>query len=151
MKIYFIFHSTLLAFSNNTNAYILPHNSQSQRSHFILSSSNNHDHIIYEAPKITNITFCSGNEMKKSEVQAILTGNIPYSLIFDSVDFDEPQASPIEISQNKCRQALKHVKGPCLVEDTSLCYNALNGLPGPYIKWFAESLGKSGIHIQYYL
>ena len=149
MKIYFIFHSTLLAFSNSTDAYILPHNSQSLRSHSTLYN-HHHNNKIYEAPKISNITFCSGNEMKKSEVQAILTGNIPYSLIFDSVDFDEPQASPIEISQNKCRQALKHVKGPCLVEDTSLCYNALNGLPGPYIKWFAESLGKSGIHTQYY-
>jgi inosine/xanthosine triphosphate pyrophosphatase family protein len=24
-----------------------------------------------------------------------------------------------------------------VVEDTSLCFNALNGLPGPYIKWWA--------------
>jgi inosine/xanthosine triphosphate pyrophosphatase family protein len=25
-----------------------------------------------------------------------------------------------------------------MVEDTSLCYNALGGLPGVYIKWFLE-------------
>jgi inosine triphosphate pyrophosphatase len=31
------------------------------------------------------------------------------------------------------------------VEDTSLCFNALNGLPGPYIKWFYESLGNDGL------
>jgi inosine triphosphate pyrophosphatase len=26
------------------------------------------------------------------------------------------------------------VGGPAMVEDTSLCFNALGGLPGPYIK-----------------
>jgi inosine/xanthosine triphosphate pyrophosphatase family protein len=28
-----------------------------------------------------------------------------------------------------------------VVEDTSLCFNALGGLPGPYIKWFLKNLG----------
>ena len=29
---------------------------------------------------------------------------------------------------------VKHqVEGPVLVEDTCLCFNALNGLPGPYM------------------
>ena len=38
------------------------------------------------------------------------------------------------------------VEGPVIVEDTSLCFNALNGLPGPYIKWFLEKLGSDGLH-----
>lgn len=29
-----------------------------------------------------------------------------------------------------------------MVEDTSLCFNALQGLPGPYIKWFLDKLGE---------
>lgn len=29
--------------------------------------------------------------------------------------------------------------------DTSLCFNALNELPGPYIKWFLEGLGTLGL------
>lgn len=33
-----------------------------------------------------------------------------------------------------------------LVEDTSLAINALGGLPGPYIKWFVEKVGPSGLH-----
>jgi inosine/xanthosine triphosphate pyrophosphatase family protein len=33
-----------------------------------------------------------------------------------------------------------------LVEDTSLCFRALNGLPGPYVKWFVESLGNEGLY-----
>jgi len=33
-----------------------------------------------------------------------------------------------------------------LVEDTCLCFNALKGLPGPYIKWFLEKLGHEGLN-----
>ena len=32
-----------------------------------------------------------------------------------------------------------------IVEDTSLCFNALGGLPGPYIKWFLDKLGHEGL------
>ena len=35
-----------------------------------------------------------------------------------------------EISKEKCRIAAQQVHGPVMVEDTSLCYNAFNGLPG---------------------
>ncbi len=33
-----------------------------------------------------------------------------------------------------------------IVEDTSLYLNALNGLPGPLIKWFLEKIGTVGIY-----
>ena len=33
-----------------------------------------------------------------------------------------------------------------MVEDTSLCFNALNGLPGPYIKWFLDKTGHVGLN-----
>lgn len=33
---------------------------------------------------------------------------------------------------NPCEQ----VGGPVLVEDTALCFNALKGLPGPYVYVF---------------
>lgn len=33
------------------------------------------------------------------------------------------------------------VKEPLITEDTCLCFNALNGLPGPYIRSFADKLG----------
>ena len=29
--------------------------------------------------------------------------------------------------------------GPAIVDDTSLCLNAIGGMPGPYIKWFQQS------------
>ena len=33
-----------------------------------------------------------------------------------------------------------------MVEDTSLCFNAYQGLPGPYIKWFLQKLGHDGLN-----
>ena len=43
---------------------------------------------------------------------------------------------------------LKVIKigGAVMVEDTSLCFNALNGLPGPYIKWFMDKVGHDGLN-----
>lgn len=32
------------------------------------------------------------------------------------------------------------------MEDTSLCFNAMGGLPGPYIKWFLSKLGTVGLN-----
>jgi inosine triphosphate pyrophosphatase len=36
--------------------------------------------------------------------------------------------------QEKAKLAAEEVGGPIMCEDTSLCFNALGGLPGPYIK-----------------
>ena len=55
------------------------------------------------------------------------------------------KATPIEVSQSKCKRASELITGPVIVEDTSLCFNALNGLPGPYIKWFYEAVGNEGL------
>lgn len=38
------------------------------------------------------------------------------------------------------------VGGAVMVEDTSLCFNAMGGLPGPYIKWFLKKLGHDGLN-----
>jgi inosine/xanthosine triphosphate pyrophosphatase family protein len=31
-------------------------------------------------------------------------------------------------------------------QDTCLCFEALKGLPGPYIKWFLDKLGLDGLN-----
>jgi inosine triphosphate pyrophosphatase len=54
------------------------------------------------------------------------------------------QGEPDEIAIAKCKAALAIVNKPVLVEDTSLCFNALYGLPGPYIKWFLDKLKPEG-------
>ena len=46
----------------------------------------------------------------------------------------------------KCEEAARHIQGPVLVDDTSLCINAMGGLPGPYVKWFEKKIGPEGEH-----
>ena len=72
----------------------------------------------------------------------------------------ELQGSTQEVAREKCRRAADLVRifrlhkvqmidifqigGPCITEDTALCFKALNGLPGPYIKYFLTELGHDG-------
>jgi len=46
----------------------------------------------------------------------------------------------------KCKLAAEQIGGPVIVEDTSLCFNGLKGLPGIYIKWFLDKLGLDGLN-----
>lgn len=118
------------------------------------------------------ITFITGNAKKLEEVIAILGANFPRELVSFKLDLPEVQGELNDVSIHKCKEAAKHVKGPVLVEDTSLCFSALKGLPGknlsielfpiattifnkclylkfrigPYIKWFLDKLGPEGLH-----
>jgi len=94
------------------------------------------------------ITFVTGNKKKSEEVQQILSAgeDLPFDLTNQKIDLPELQGDPLEIAVEKCRIAAQKVNGPCLTEDTSLCFNALNGMPGPYIKWFLENCGHDGLN-----
>ncbi|KAB0391416.1 hypothetical protein E2I00_018334, partial [Balaenoptera physalus] len=102
----------------------------------------------------------------------ILGDKFPCTLVAQKIDLPEYQGEPDEISIRKCQEAARQVlashmscacascpggswglhvlvlqvQGPVLVEDTCLCFNALGGLPGPYIKWFLEKLKPEGLH-----
>lgn len=80
------------------------------------------------------------------EVIQIFGTELPFSLISQKLDLPELQGEPEEVAKEKCKIASKLVNGPVMVEDTSLCYNALKGLPGVYIKWFLEKLGHEGLN-----
>nr|GMD62961.1 inosine triphosphate pyrophosphatase [Ipomoea batatas] len=90
------------------------------------------------------VTFVTGNAKKLEEVRAILGTSIPFQSL--KLDLPELQGEPEEISKEKARIAAKEVKGPVLVEDTCLCFNALKGLPGAYIKWFLQKTGHEGLN-----
>ncbi|KAH9650216.1 Inosine triphosphate pyrophosphatase [Citrus sinensis] len=78
------------------------------------------------------VTFVTGNAKKLEEVKAILGQSIPFQSL--KLDLPELQGEPEDISKEKARLAAIQVNGPVLVEDTCLCFNALKGLPGPYMK-----------------
>ncbi|KAJ7411854.1 Inosine triphosphate pyrophosphatase [Willisornis vidua] len=79
-------------------------------------------------PARRSVVFVTGNAKKLEEVTQILGDSSPYTLVAKKID----------------RELL--VQGPVIVEDTCLCFNALGGLPGPYIKWFLEKLKPEGLY-----
>ncbi|CAN0875659.1 Inosine triphosphate pyrophosphatase [Linum grandiflorum] len=90
------------------------------------------------------VTFVTGNAKKLEEVRAILGQSIPFQSL--KLDLPELQGEPEEISKEKARLAAVEVKGPVLVEDTCLCFNALKGLPGIPFKWFLQKIGHEGLN-----
>lgn len=93
------------------------------------------------------ITFITGNAKKLEEITAILGSTFPRELKNLKLDLPELQGEMNEISRLKCLEASKQVDGPVLVEDTCLCFNAMKGLPGPYIKWFLANLQPEGLFL----
>ena len=94
------------------------------------------------------VTLITGNKNKLREFQEIL-GPILESqgVTFENhdLDLDEIQGSSDEVISRKARDGAKILNGNVIIEDTSLCFNALNGLPGPYIKWFLKGVGRDGL------
>lgn len=91
-----------------------------------------------------SVTFVTGNPGKLKELSAVLTGVV--NLTSKDVDLLEIQGTAEEISREKCKLAVEAVKGPVLVEDTCLEFDALGGMPGPYVKWFLKQVGAKGLH-----
>ena len=99
------------------------------------------------------ITFVTGNIKKLIEVRQILgistesqDSSLPFDMDHHKVDLPELQGDPVDIAKQKCMLASAKVGGACITEDTSLCFNALYGLPGPYIKWFLDKCGHEGLN-----
>lgn len=98
-------------------------------------------------PSDARITFVTGNDKKLREVCQILgNGDGPtLPLVAAPLDLPELQGTCQSIARAKCAEAARQVHGPVLVEDSALCFNALGGLPGPYIKWFLQEIGHVGL------
>ena len=91
------------------------------------------------------IHFITSNPNKLKEFNQIIGDLSPYVIESKSIDLPEYQGEPEEVAREKCKTALEILKSPVLIEDTSLCFNALHGLPGPYIKWFLDKLKPEGL------
>lgn len=90
----------------------------------------------------SSITFITGNVGKLAQVQRYLS----YPITHQKLDLTEIQSlDPIAIVKHKAEEAYKHIGTPILIEDTSLTFLAMGKLPGTFIKWFLEELGKEGL------
>jgi non-canonical purine NTP pyrophosphatase (RdgB/HAM1 family) len=84
---------------------------------------------------MSEVVFITGNQ-NKADYFAKLMG-LP--IAHQKVDLHEIQSPDINVVvEHKVRQAYELVKKPVLVEDIALGFEALGGLPGPFIKYFAE-------------
>eukprot|EP00397_Hematodinium_sp_SG-2012_P022564 GEMP01023389.1.p1 GENE.GEMP01023389.1~~GEMP01023389.1.p1 ORF type:complete len:214 (+),score=53.39 GEMP01023389.1:119-760(+) len=91
--------------------------------------------------------FVTGNGNKLRETRSILGEDL------QSIKIDLPEIqgeTPEAVSKEKCKTAWKEVEhdekvNSIITEDTSLCFNALGGLPGPYVKWFEERMGRENL------
>lgn len=91
---------------------------------------------------MAKVTFITGNQGKADFLAKYLGIAVPHY----KLDLDELQSFDLrEISEHKVRQAYEKIKKPVLVEDVAFTCEALGKLPGPFIKWFLESLGTEGI------
>lgn len=87
------------------------------------------------------IYFVTGNKRKLEEAQAIIPE-------LQQLDFDLPEIQEMDeqkIIAAKLVATFAHHPGPFVVEDSSLSFEALHGLPGPFIRWFMESMGLPGL------
>lgn len=88
-----------------------------------------------------SLYFITGNEKKFTEAKAILPN-------ICQLKIDLPEIQDIDakkIIKEKIKEAFHHQTGEFIVEDTSLYFECLNGLPGPLIKWFIEKIGNDGL------
>lgn len=84
-----------------------------------------------------NITFITGNQDKADYLAKYLGHPITHR----KIDLDEIQSMDLrEIVEHKVRQAFEIIKSPVIVEDVSLEFEALGGLPGPFIRFFVDKV-----------
>ena len=84
----------------------------------------------------------TGNRGKIAEARLALGMEI------EAVEVDLPEIQGLdlfEILQQKAEVAWEMVQRPLVVEEAGLGLTALNGFPGPLVKWMLESIGAEGI------
>lgn len=89
-----------------------------------------------------SLYFITGNKNKFEEAKSILPD-------LKRIDIDLPEIQEIDshkVVKAKLLEALNHHKGEFIVEDVSFEMEALNGFPGPLVKWMIDSVGVQGLY-----
>lgn len=87
----------------------------------------------------------TGNPNKLREFQTLLSSVL--ELEMRSLDLDEIQSLDLhQIVEHKLKQAYQSIQEPVIVEDNSAELENLNGLPGPFIKFFEQRLGDDALY-----
>lgn len=88
--------------------------------------------------KLKDLVVVTSNSHKLQEINEILGTNHKVS----KIDVPEIQSLDLdEVITAKAKAAYGKIKKPVLVTDVSLEIKGLNGLPGPFVKFFLKTLG----------
>lgn len=88
------------------------------------------------------LIFITGNKDKFEEARSVLPDVEQFDL-----DLKEIQSlDSTKVIEAKLDEAKDKINGNIFVEDNSLVLDAINGLPGPLIKWFWNSIGNDGLY-----
>ncbi len=86
---------------------------------------------------MTQPVFITSNQHKAD----YLARQLGIDIAHEKVELDELQSTDLHvIVEHKLRQAYEIVQKPVIVEDTSLGFTVLGGLPGPFIKFFITNI-----------
>jgi len=95
------------------------------------------------------INFITGNRDKLKQFLDIIDESQLDSkfdeIIPKQMDLDELQGNPEFIATQKAKEATLNCDTAVIIEDVSLSFNALGGLPGPYITQFWDNIGGEGL------
>ncbi len=91
---------------------------------------------------LNSLTFITGNSGKAEHLSKYL--DMP--ILYKKVDLVEIQSLDLEeIVTHKVIEAYQYIQKPVLVDDTSLTIHVFGKLPGPFIKYFLQEIGRDGI------
>lgn len=87
-------------------------------------------------------TLVTGNPGKLAEARRLCP------LPFDAYELDLPEVQSLsftEVVRAKGHEAWQRLGRPLVVEEAGLELTALNGFPGPLVKWMLQAVGAAGI------
>lgn len=91
---------------------------------------------------MTSFVLVTGNPGKIAEARLALGTDL------EAVELDLPEIQSLdyrEVLQAKAEEAWRRIGRPLVVEEAGLDLVALNGFPGPLVKWMLEAVGAEGI------
>ncbi len=98
----------------------------------------------------------SENARRRLDRATLVTGNLDklteadrmcgFSLQHVEIDLPEIQSSNLAaVASEKAREAWRRLQQPVIIDETSLELAALNGFPGPLVKFMLDAVGPEGI------
>lgn len=88
------------------------------------------------------LTFVTGNDKKRAYYEEVL--GEPLNAV--ALELDEIQSLSLEaVLEAKARAAYAALHVPLFVDDVSFVIDELNGLPGPFVRWFIDALEPEGV------